>query len=69
MSTQAEVEKRFQDLYSALAELKREVILERSAPMAQRAAGWDDFVAVADAVSSRWSGPDAVDEIRSQREH
>jgi hypothetical protein len=55
-------------LYAELASLKRLVITsEASHPPTNRLA-WADLKEVAKEISSQWSGPDAVEEIRAQRE-
>ncbi len=69
MTSTDELEQRIDSLYAQLADLKREVILNR--PVRKRkkpSKAWADFLALSAEVSALWEGPGAVEEIRSQRE-
>ena len=62
------LEERVDRLYAELADIKREMILNRRTEWPANEAAWEDFLALSEEISSRWTGPGAVEEIRSQRE-
>jgi len=62
------VEQRLDRLYAELAELKRHVIIHWPAERARNRRAWKDLMDASAAISSLWTGPGAVDEIRAQRE-
>lgn len=55
-------------LYAELAELKRYVVKHTPVEVERGSSAWQDLMDAATQISTRWSGPDAVQEIRSQRE-
>ena len=55
-------------LYGELAKLKRQLILRGPARGAADDAAWEDLMVLSREIGARWTGPDAVDEIRAQRE-
>ena len=55
-------------LYAELAALRRHVLLNLPAEKGQSSKAWEDLVAASKDISAQWTGPDAVAEIRAQRE-
>jgi hypothetical protein len=62
------VQQQIDRLYAELASLKRVVITHEASHHASNLSAWQDLREAAKEVSSRWSGADAVEEIRTQRE-
>ena len=62
------IEQQLDRLYADLAELKRALITSSRAENVSDSFAWQDLFATTEEVSAQWIGPDAVDEIRMQRE-
>lgn len=61
------IERQIDRLYAELAALKRQVITQVTA-RADDEDTWNDLWSAAREISALWTGPDAVDEIRAQRD-
>ncbi|MBI4317726.1 MAG: hypothetical protein HY675_04485 [Chloroflexi bacterium] len=62
------IEEQIDRLYSELAELKRYVLKHASLDRGKGSTAWNDLMDASAEISAKWSGPEAVEEIRSQRE-
>ena len=63
-----DVLERVDRLYAELGDLKRQLILRGASEQAQDEASTADLDSLVREVSALWSGPDAIEEIRYQRE-
>ncbi len=68
MTDLRDVEKRLDQMYAELASLKRIVLLSLPAQQTKDEKTWDDLMAASVEISEKWTGPGAVEEIRTQRE-
>ena len=68
MANLKEIERRLDNLYVSLSELKRYMILNLPPARPKTRRAWNDLMAASVEVSASWSGPAAVEEISSQRE-
>jgi|GEM_PF-740304 len=62
------IRERIDRLYAELAEIKRYVILHASPETEKNYSVWKDLPQLSQQISALWTGPDAVEEIRQQRE-
>jgi hypothetical protein len=62
------ISERLDRLSAELAELRRLVVLASGQAEQDDEAVWRDLLATVEEVSDQWQGPDAVAEIRAQRE-
>ncbi len=62
------VQRQIDRLYAELATLKRVVITHEASRHPSNRTAWEDLKEAAKEISSQWSGPNAVEEIRAQRE-
>jgi hypothetical protein len=67
MDSMDDVLERLDQIYAELGEIKRYLILNRP-PRPVDDDVWAEFLALSDEVSALWTGPGAVEEIRSQRD-
>ncbi|MBI3979013.1 MAG: hypothetical protein HY331_12590 [Chloroflexi bacterium] len=63
-----QIQRHLDRLYAELAELKRHLIVRSAGEVTPSQRAWCDLMEAAEEISARWSGPSALDEIRSQRE-
>lgn len=63
-----EIERQLESLFAAISGLKRYLILHSPAAPGEASPAWKDLMDASKEISERWTGPDAVEEIRSQRE-
>jgi hypothetical protein len=63
-----DVQQHIDRLYSELSELKRALILRSMAAGPDDEKAWQDQIEASEEISNLWTGADAVEEIREQRE-
>lgn len=62
------IQRHLDQLYATPAELKRHVIVRLPVERRRNEKAWKDLFAASEEVSALWKGPDAVEEIKAQRE-
>lgn len=63
-----DIEQRLDRMYAELGELRRLLIQSVGPRKTRNEDAWQQFLAASEQVSELWTGPDAVEEIRAQRE-
>lgn len=62
------IEQRLDKIYEELHEIRHLLALQPSGQKGHNEQPWQEFLVASEQVSALWTGPDAVDEIRAQRE-